>query len=106
MLRGLTGLDRRGFGYPSPGSFGGDGGGGGDGVEAVERKVGPCCAEDTGMTGDSPRLGSPKLSACNTGRDDIRVGCGCAVTEPPLTPVVAAWVGCGSSVAANYAIST
>lgn len=103
MLRGLTGFDRRGFGKPSSGSFGGEDGG--DGVEAVERKVGPGCAEKTGKTGDSPSLESLKSSTCEIGRDGVRIGWGCAITKPPLPSVVAAWVGCGSSVAANCAIS-
>lgn len=73
-MRGLTGFDRSGFGYPSSRNFGGEGGG--DGVEAVERKVGPGGAEKIGRTGDSPSLGIVKSSACDSGREGVRVGRG------------------------------
>jgi hypothetical protein len=58
-----------------------------------------------GKTGDSPSLVSVKSSACEIGRADNRMGWGCAITEPPLPSAVAAWAGCGSTVAANCAIS-
>lgn len=72
MLRGLTGLDRSGLGYPSPGICGGEGGG--DGVEAVERKVGPGVAEKKGRAGGLLGLGTARSPACDNDREGVVVG--------------------------------
>lgn len=95
MVRGLTGFDRSGLGYLSAGSFGGEGGG--DGVEAVERKVGPRGTENIDGTGESATLALAKSSACDCGREDVRIGWGRAIMESSLTSTAAAGAECGSS---------
>lgn len=83
LVRGLTGLDRNGFGNAGLNIIVGEAGG--DGVDVVERKVGPG-PSSTGEVGYSSEYGAALPIGCDTGRDRALLGCGDAIGgEFPVT---------------------
>jgi hypothetical protein len=77
LVRGLTGLERRGFGYLSSSTFGGDfgGEGGGEGVDEGERNVWVVCEFDVAgnvdSVGNAGKVGNTGETS-ETGSDGLR----------------------------------